>query len=144
VRIEPQPDRLLRRICDSLEKMVLADMAAPEAERQLKTSLWTLRRIADSLCLSDDLLREEIADMESVLAAHGGSCAPAIENGAGGLRARHRALQEQLIEVDRRAQLARANGNLIAGQAVRDLRALYRRMLERENAVRPSPGGEPT
>jgi hypothetical protein len=118
---------LISRICDSLEKTTLGDMTGPIATRQLKAGLWTLRRVATSPDFSDTLLACEIADMEALLQL---AAEPTATPDA--LRTRHIALQAQLIEVDRQAQAARATGEAGAGDGVRALRSLYRRMLMRE------------
>lgn len=142
MRIEPQPSFLLKRICDSLELTALADMTSPEAKRQLKAALWTLRKIAAALDPSKDLLRIEIADMESLLTIYQRSSESNFKELSGAsldtLHHRHLDLQTQLITVDRRAQTDRETGVLEAEQTIRDLRALYRRMLERENMAQGS------
>jgi len=127
MRTEPEPALLIERICESLEKTALADMASPLAARQLKAGLWALRRIADSPDFSDTLLAREVADMEALLRLPSTSAATAEA-----LRVRHVFLQERLIETDRWAQAAYAAGGAGAKETVHALRALYRRMLARE------------
>lgn len=140
---EPRPDRLLLRLCDSLERTALADMGSAEARRQLKAGLWALRNVASVLDASGALLRAEIADIEGVLA----QLARYAEKPAGessdvsppSPRERHVALQESLAAVDRRVQAACAGGDAAASDARRILRALYRRMLARERSSGTAP-----
>lgn len=121
MRIEPRPDRLIKRISDSLERDALAAMGTPLAARQLKAGLWALRRIASSPDFSEALLREDITDMEALLGMPQDTPTD-IE----AVRARHVALQDILVEFDRSAQ------TMGDGAKVRTLRDLYRRMLRRE------------
>ena len=133
MRTEPEPALLIERICESLEKTVLAGMTGPLAARQLKAGLWALRRIAESPDFSEALLAREIADMEALLRLPSVS-AEAPE----ALRSRHVFLQERLIEADRWAQAACVAGGPGAKDTVHALRSLYRRMLARE---RGQPAG---
>ena len=136
---QPPAHLLLIRICDSLERTALSGMESAEAKRQLKGGLWTIRKIASGLDASCGLLRDEIADMEEVLAQLGEraevDCA-SRGSPSGDQRqaqsARHAALQVRLTDADRHFQAARAAGRPGAAQALQALRALYRRMLERE------------
>ena len=128
--LEPRPDRLLARVCDSLESTALADPSSRDAQRQLKAGLWTLRRLAESLARPDDLLREEVADMSAVLARHDEAASRDVA--AGDLRDRHRRVQSLLVELDHRTQQGRPQPGSAGERILQDLRALYRRMLERE------------
>ncbi len=130
--LEPRPDRLLARVCDSLERTALAQPSSREAQKQLKAGLWALRKIAGSLAERDDRLREEVDDMYALLVQHDEAAARSITNTAGDFRDRHRALQALLIELDHRTQRDRPAPGSAGDSIRRDLRALYRRMLERE------------
>jgi hypothetical protein len=126
---EPHAPALLARICRTLEETALADMGSAEARRQLKAGLWTIGRIAAALDTPAESLAAEIAYMERVLVQLGDDLSDCP---AGPPRARHVALQARLADADRHAQAARAGGDPQAAEAVRALRMLYRRMLDRE------------
>ena len=139
--IEPKADRLLARICESLERTALADMMSPYAHRQLKAGLWALRDLASSLKGQGEWLEREVADMKQVLAAHA-DCRPKPLPGIlpyASLEEQHLALQDQLATLDAHVQATAASRSERAGCAVRELRALYVRMLERERAAKGAP-----
>ena len=129
--IQPQPDRLIERICQSIEKTVLPAMKPSNEQRSLKGALWALRDLASRLGARQELLAAEVADMRQLLAAH----APELlgtTNPGGSLEDQHLWLQSQLQALDTRAQASAASGDARARHTARELRSLYKRMLDRE------------
>lgn len=129
---QPIPGLLIRRVCDVLEAAML-DLADPaRAQRQTKAALWSLRRIAQGLEGRDERLRADIADMERVLAAHRACRPPDDEPPAESTDARHRQLQARVAALEADVHRAGSAASPHADAIAQELRALYRRMLERE------------
>lgn len=132
--LQPRPGLLIERICDALEKTVLADPASPGAQRQLKGALWALRSIASGLDGRSELVRSDIEDMERVLALHAdclepdGAPAPTNEE-------RHLQLQARVAALEAAAFTPGTAASRKTAAIAQDLRALYGRMLQREAAA---------
>ena len=121
--IEPQAARLIARVCDSLEQTVLADMATPYALRQLKSGLWTLRELAARIDAEPQRIREDIADMEQVLATLGAAMGPAAPG---------------MTDAERHIELQAGIEALETAAPRAELRELHLRMLAREHDSRSS------
>lgn len=91
--VEPAPEALIRRICDTLQQSVLAGLPPESMEhRQLKAALFALRHVAGQLEGREARLAAEIGAMAELL----GPAAPSPVAGAS-LARRHVALQEALL-----------------------------------------------
>ena len=119
--VEPQPQLLIQRICESLEQSVQDDPASALAKRQLRAGLWTLRSLASRLDVYAASVAADIADMEAVLRAHLAPeelHRPSGEPDVGW----HKKLQALVVQLE---------AGTSADGIARELRALHVRMAER-------------
>lgn len=71
--IEPRAGRLIARICDTLERTVLATMTPSHPQRQLKAGLWALRDLASRIDRQGDAVRADIEEMQAFFARYAGA-----------------------------------------------------------------------
>lgn len=128
--IHPTPGALLQRIAETLERSALNDMGSSLAHRQLKAGLWALRDIAGRLDARADVIRADIEDMRATLTATGWKAEFGPLPNALGDAELHLRLQAQLEALETRQYASSPD----SGDALRLLRALHQRMLERGTA----------
>ena len=96
--VEPRPENLIARVCESLDRTTLGDPTAGNPQRQLKAALFALRLVQSDVGRRASELARDVDEMRSVLLGLRHPL-PQLQP-RGSIEQEHLALQEQLSELE--------------------------------------------